>query len=93
MHLLQGSHLDESLGQQHGPQLMGQGGGRKQQLVIFIKRQKVIHQDLSPTTLQKPGNKSEVQVTWPGNKREVEVTWPGNKGQVQVTWPGNKSQV
>lgn len=45
-------HFNESLGQQHWPQLRLTGGGGKEKVVFFVKRHGVIYHYLPPTTLK-----------------------------------------
>lgn len=45
-------HFNESLSQQHGPQLGLTGGGREEKAAGFIKRHGIIHGYLPPTTLK-----------------------------------------
>ena len=49
--LLERGHFEDSFGQQHGPQLAMVGRDRQQQLVVFVKREKVVHDYLSPAAL------------------------------------------
>ena len=62
-YLLKTCHFDECLREQHWPQFVLHGGCRQKETLILIKRERVIHNQLTPATLQAQHSKDHV-IIW-----------------------------